>query len=203
MGKRIYTSEQMDYIRKSYQELSCKEISENIGLRESQTRYVIYKLLKVSLRKTGNRSREWSNKEIDILCDPNQTDTEKAIQLPNRTKGSVFRQRRRLGFTSKLIDYPRKYKTNGYWFDREDNQYSKRCRAIAELQLGRKLYETELVHHINGDKSDDRPENLYVCERNCHSTIHYQALEVIKQLMEKGIVSFDREGGKYVLCQRL
>jgi len=40
--------------------------------------------------------------------------------------------------------------------------YALRYRLVAIEMLGRQLRDGEVVHHINGDPSDDRPENLEV-----------------------------------------
>ena len=45
-------------------------------------------------------------------------------------------------------------------------------RSLMEEKLGRKLLPHECVHHINGDKTDDRIENLTVLTKSQHSKLH-------------------------------
>ncbi|MGX7895511.1 HNH endonuclease signature motif containing protein [Tsuneonella sp. HG222] len=47
----------------------------------------------------------------------------------------------------------------------------KQHRFIIELHLGRLLREDEDVHHLNGNKSDNRIENLQVLTHSEHSQI--------------------------------
>lgn len=45
-------------------------------------------------------------------------------------------------------------------------------RAVMAEKLGRPLLPSEVVHHKNGDESDDRPENLEALTQSEHATLH-------------------------------
>ena len=47
---------------------------------------------------------------------------------------------------------------------------------IMSNKLGRPIAENEVVHHINGIKNDNRPENLDVMHRGAHHSHHHKGL---------------------------
>lgn len=61
-------------------------------------------------------------------------------------------------------------------------------RFVMEQTIGRFLLPNEIVHHINGDKKDNRPDNLKLMKHGQHTTIEstkYSRAELLAQLKEK------------------
>ena len=67
-----------------------------------------------------------------------------------------------------MVPAPTYYKGKKYI----KNRYVYEHRLIMEEYLGRLLESEELVHHINGDKLDNRLKNLEIVSRSKHSYMH-------------------------------
>src|SRR5262245_16768667 len=61
---------------------------------------------------------------------------------------------------------------NGYVRVTVDGRNRLEHRVVAEQTIGRPLRRGEEVHHVNGDKSDNRPENLEVLSTREHKRRH-------------------------------
>ena len=96
-----------------------------------------------------------------------------------------------------MTEYKRKWRNNGV--------SSVEHRIIMERHIGRKLSDIEVVHHINGNKRDNRIENLQLLpDRATHNRIH--ALDFCPKghefTKENTEIRTTKSGGKTRRCKK-
>jgi endogenous inhibitor of DNA gyrase (YacG/DUF329 family) len=70
---------------------------------------------------------------------------------------------------------------NGYVYITLDNRRVYEHILVAEEALGRKMKKGEVVHHINGNKSDNRNCNLLICDKSYHQWLERKMAQLYKQ----------------------
>jgi hypothetical protein len=91
----------------------------------------------------------------------------------------------------------------GIWIpehERADHQgYVYEHTLVIEKHLGRLPGEGEVIHHINGDKQDNRLDNLHLCNTKEHKAAHWSLEKHLKNFIDNKIVVFI--DGKYELAE--
>jgi hypothetical protein len=70
---------------------------------------------------------------------------------------------------------------------------------VMESHLGRALAKGEVVHHIDGNKQNNRIENLDLCSVKEHNNCHARIEQIVFELYKKGLVVYNRENKMYYL----
>jgi len=147
-------------------------------------------------------SYKWTDEDINFLIENwmYMEDQEIAEHLGIIKQGFgkhvVTRKRIKLG----LIGKSKRIRSDksGYKYYIE---YDKRIfthREKIENQIGRKLTNTEIVHHIDGDKNNDDLSNLYLCKDNsAHQFLHNQIEKIAFELLKRGEIVF-KDGNYYL-----
>lgn len=72
----------------------------------------------------------------------------------------------------------------------KNGRYVAEHRLVAEKKIGRYLTNDEVAHHINGIKTDNRPENIEVMTKSEHSRHHqnFRKRRLIPELVDPELI---------------
>lgn len=82
------------------------------------------------------------------------------------------------------------------------NNYVREHILIAEKNLGRYLDKTEVIHHIDYDKSNNKFDNLFITNHKGHAKTHCSVYSMFKVLLKNNVIYFDKKKGKYFLTEK-
>lgn len=197
-GTKRYSTQEIQFIKENYSKMSVKELCSALGRSEKGVRHKIEQLSLSLETLDRNAPYQWSNNEILFIKEHYlQMSDKKMSKILNISASLICRKRIELGLRIHHCD---EYIEDGYAKRYINGKKVWVHRHNAEIKYGRKLSPTEKVHHINGDKLDNRPENLYLCsDRSFHDVVHYSLRKVAFELVKKGVIKFDENSGRYYI----
>lgn len=84
--------------------------------------------------------------------------------------------------------------------DRSAGGYQKEHRVLLELDIGRRLSKDEIIHHLDGNKTNNNKENLLLCSGHFqHRKVHSQLERISFEMIRKGFIKFDHQTEQYYI----
>jgi len=148
--------------------------------------------------------RRWTLEEDEIILNRGEEGLRETSKRMGRHESDTSERAIKLGKPFRGIEYHNK---DGYVQKRIPNGDGTRKTIwkhieIVEGVIGRSLLPGELVHHIDCQKGNNEPDNLWLCKSiGKHSLAHRSVEKLLPDLIRNGIIYFDREKGVYKLCE--
>lgn len=123
-------------------------------------------------------------------------DVRQKISQVTRGKSKTFKD----GKDLRRLDM--KMTTNGYILKYDDSRqkHVPEHRIVVEEAIGRRLTDQECVHHIDGEKTNNALDNLYLCQSTSkHSKVHKSLENIALELYRLGYIIFDQDTGQYLI----
>lgn len=212
--------ERYDYIEKAIdQGKSVLEIAKDLGINQNAVRRIMTKLglkaksikrkpIKISHKEEEEiiekyvKGRSASSIAVDYAIN-----TQRIIKILNRN--NIELRDTRSGKNHPMWDGGRGIKCGRWTVHAPDhpramnnNRVWERV-VIMEEYLDRSISPKEPIHHIDIDPLNNEVENLYVCKDfKEHRCIHLQLEKLTKELLERGLVEFNKDTGKYYIVNK-
>ncbi|SPP28441.1 HNH endonuclease [Brochothrix thermosphacta] len=191
-----FTVDEIDFIKNNYSLMSVEALARQLDRTPKGVRGKIERLgLKLS-EIPRNIPYSWSTEDLQILKN-NYTLPDYKINelLPKFSLAQITRKRLELGLRKHTYE---PYIQSSYYQTFRDGKRVWIHKEVAEQKIGRKLSECEVVHHVNGVKLDNNPNNLFVCsDKQHHGLVHNSLAQTAFELVKQGVIKFNHSTGKY------